>query len=165
MNSSGAMTTTPSVNDASNPLEGLDWLLQQFVSDNPGVTHAVLMSRDGLKLLDSGVDPDWADKLAATFSGMASLGAAVTGPTGRTVRPSQVLVERDDCFFLIQYAGQAVSFPNAPGRDRKVDTVLGIVAAPDAALEAIGYETAQLIQRFAPLFAIEARVSADDTTR
>ncbi|MGC5000705.1 roadblock/LC7 domain-containing protein [Streptomyces sp. DT195] len=165
MNSSGAMTTTPSAGDTSNPLEGLGWLLTQFVSDNPGVTHGVLMSRDGLKLLDSGVDRDWSDKLAATFAGMASLGASVAGPTGREVRPSQLLVERSDCFFLIQYAGQAVSFPNAPGRDRRVDTILGIVAGPDADLEAVGFEMTHLIERFAPLFAIEARVSADHTTR
>ena len=82
------MSTHPPMNNltsdetpASGQRDNMAWLLRQFASDVSGVTHAVLLSRDGLRLLDSDVDKDWADELSAAISGVASLAANISGPS------------------------------------------------------------------------------------
>jgi predicted regulator of Ras-like GTPase activity (Roadblock/LC7/MglB family) len=50
------------------------WLVRQFADDVPGVTHAVLVSLDGLQLAASGRVPrDLGDQLAALTSGLLSI--------------------------------------------------------------------------------------------
>lgn len=77
------MSTHPAMNNMTGDMpasatttsgqrDSMVWLLRQFASETLGVTHAVLLSRDGLRLLDSDVDKDWADELSAAFSGVAS---------------------------------------------------------------------------------------------
>ncbi|WP_329176724.1 MULTISPECIES: roadblock/LC7 domain-containing protein [unclassified Streptomyces] len=58
----------------------LDWLLENLLAKTPGARHALVLSRDGLKLcLSSGLTADRADQLAAIASGIQSLahGASV----------------------------------------------------------------------------------------
>lgn len=58
----------------------LDWLLENLLAKTPGARHALVLSRDGLKLcLSSGLSADRADQLAAIASGIQSLahGASV----------------------------------------------------------------------------------------
>ena len=58
----------------------LDWLLENLLAKTPGARHALVLSRDGLKLcLSSGLSADKADQLAAIASGIQSLshGASV----------------------------------------------------------------------------------------
>lgn len=53
---------------------GFAALLEELVAGTPGVRHALLLSRDGLKLsLSAGLSVDRADQLAAIASGMQSL--------------------------------------------------------------------------------------------
>jgi len=53
---------------------GLAALLEELVAGTPGARHALLLSRDGLKLsLSAGLSVDRADQLAAIASGMQSL--------------------------------------------------------------------------------------------
>jgi predicted regulator of Ras-like GTPase activity (Roadblock/LC7/MglB family) len=50
------------------------WLIDRFVADTAGVTHAVLLSSDGLQLVSSAtVDRDLGDQLAAMTSGLLSI--------------------------------------------------------------------------------------------
>jgi predicted regulator of Ras-like GTPase activity (Roadblock/LC7/MglB family) len=50
------------------------WLTEQFAADTPGVTHAVLLSSDGLQLVSSSsVGRDLGDQLAALTSGLLSM--------------------------------------------------------------------------------------------
>ncbi|MDL4814088.1 roadblock/LC7 domain-containing protein [Actinomadura opuntiae] len=50
------------------------WLLRQFASSTPGVTFALIVSSDGLALVESGAMPsDFVDPMAALTSGMISL--------------------------------------------------------------------------------------------
>ncbi|SDC89581.1 hypothetical protein SAMN05444580_1021, partial [Rhodococcus tukisamuensis] len=57
----------------------LDWLVSNFARDTPGVTHAVLVSADGLLMAASAHLPvDRAEQLAAVTSGLASLSAGVS---------------------------------------------------------------------------------------
>ncbi|WNI16736.1 roadblock/LC7 domain-containing protein [Actinacidiphila sp. ITFR-21] len=54
--------------------EGLDWLLETLLARTPGARHALVLSRDGLKLcLSSGLSVDRADQLAAIASGIQAL--------------------------------------------------------------------------------------------
>ncbi|WP_435854698.1 roadblock/LC7 domain-containing protein [Streptomyces longwoodensis] len=106
--------------------------MRQLVSEMPGVTHAALISRDGLRLLDSDVDKDWADELSAAFSGVASLAANITGPSHKQGPARQVIVERDDCLFFVQNAGRSPAFDKHPGIERgEVDTILAVIATGD----------------------------------
>jgi predicted regulator of Ras-like GTPase activity (Roadblock/LC7/MglB family) len=60
--------------------QGLDRLLGQFLDRTPGARHALVLSRDGLKLcLSPGLSADRGDQLAAIASGMQALahGASV----------------------------------------------------------------------------------------
>ncbi|MFC4034246.1 roadblock/LC7 domain-containing protein [Streptomyces polygonati] len=52
----------------------LDWLLETLLAKTPGARHALVLSRDGLKLcLSSGLSIDRADQLAAIASGIQAL--------------------------------------------------------------------------------------------
>ncbi|MFF1602889.1 roadblock/LC7 domain-containing protein [Streptomyces mirabilis] len=171
------MSTHPAMNNvtgdapasettASGQRDNMAWLLRQFASDVPGVTHAVLLSRDGLRLLDSDVDKDWADELSAALSGVASLAANVTGPSHKKRPARQVVIERDDCLFFVQSAGRSAAFENHPGNERGVvDTVLAVIATTDADAGTVGYETGRLVQRFAPYMQIPVRVGTGAEVR
>jgi predicted regulator of Ras-like GTPase activity (Roadblock/LC7/MglB family) len=52
----------------------LDWLLAEFVRETPGVTQALVVSGDGLRLATSpGMADTLADQLSAAASGLVSL--------------------------------------------------------------------------------------------
>lgn len=52
----------------------LQWLMDNFREDTPGVQHALLLSHDGLRLAcDATLDGDRADHLAAIASGLYML--------------------------------------------------------------------------------------------
>jgi predicted regulator of Ras-like GTPase activity (Roadblock/LC7/MglB family) len=151
---------------ASGQRENMAWLLRQFASEVSGVTHAVLLSRDGLRLLDSDVDKDWADELSAALSGVASLAANITGPSHKKRPARQVVIERDDCLFFVQSAGRSAAFENHPGNERGVvDTVLAVIATTDADAGTVGYETGRLVQKFAPYMQIPVRVGTGAEVR
>ncbi|MEU3528993.1 roadblock/LC7 domain-containing protein [Streptomyces sp. NPDC038707] len=163
------MSITPDAGSASrrsaagSELERIAWLLQEFTEDLPDVTHAVLLSREGLRLLDGGVKKDWADELAAAISGVASIAANVTGPTGQKMPAKQVLIERDDCLLLAQNAGGSKAFENQPGAVRGVvETVLVVVTVPLADVGPVGFEMSRLIRRFADYMEVPVRAALGD---
>jgi uncharacterized protein len=58
------------------PADDVDvaWLLHQFADDSPGVTHALLVSLDGLQIAaSSSVPRDLGDQLAALTAGLLSM--------------------------------------------------------------------------------------------
>jgi predicted regulator of Ras-like GTPase activity (Roadblock/LC7/MglB family) len=56
----------------ANP--SLEWLLENLVSSTPGAQHALVLSRDGLKLCHtSGLTVDKADQLSAIAAGVQAL--------------------------------------------------------------------------------------------
>ncbi|MDX2404096.1 roadblock/LC7 domain-containing protein [Streptomyces cyaneofuscatus] len=165
-NSATTSVSSASAATANHQREDMAWLLRQFVADVPGVTHAVLLSRDGLRLLDSEVDKDWADELSAALSGVASIASNITGPSHKKRPARQVVVERDDCLFFVQSAGQSAAFGNHPGNEGGlVDTVLAVIAATDADAGNAGFEMGRLVQKFAPFMQIPVRVGAGDEVR
>jgi predicted regulator of Ras-like GTPase activity (Roadblock/LC7/MglB family) len=158
--------TPASATSTSGQRDSMVWLLRQFASETPGVTHAVLISRDGLRLLDSDIDKDWADELSAAFSGVASLAANITGPHGKKRPARQVIIERDDCLFFVQSAGRSAAFDNHPGNERgEVDTILAVLAARDADAGTVGFEMGRLVQKFSPYMLIPVRVGTSGEIR
>ncbi|WP_333743035.1 roadblock/LC7 domain-containing protein [Streptomyces ardesiacus] len=156
-----ASATTP-----SGQRDNMAWLLRQFVSETPGALHAVLLSRDGLRLLDSDVDKDWADELSAAFSGVASLAANISGPSHKKRSPRQVIIERADCLFFVQSAGRSAAFDTHPGNERgEVDTILAVIAAGNCDAGAVGFEMGRLVAKFAPYMLIPVRVGTGGEVR
>ncbi|MER5440803.1 roadblock/LC7 domain-containing protein [Streptomyces sp. NPDC002790] len=157
--------SAPQVEVTASGMRGnMHWLLKQFVAECAGVTHAVLLSRDGLRLLDSEVDRDWADGLSAGISGLASLAKNLPGPSRQTRPASQIMIERDDCLIFVQSAGGSTAFGNHSGIKVK-ETVLGVVATTDADAGSVGFEIGRLVQKFAPYMQIPVRERTDDEAR
>ncbi|WP_264001384.1 roadblock/LC7 domain-containing protein, partial [Mycolicibacterium gadium] len=83
----------------------LDWLVSNFARDVPGVSHAVLVSVDGLLIAASEQLPrDRAEQLAAVTSGLASLaaGAAQLFEAGQVL---QSVVEMAGGYLLVMRVG------------------------------------------------------------
>ncbi|MFH9862262.1 roadblock/LC7 domain-containing protein [Streptomyces sp. NPDC017202] len=153
-------------NSPSGQRDNMAWLLRQFAGDTPGVTHAVLLSRDGLRLLDSDVDKDWADELSAAISGVASLASNITGPSHKKRPARQIIIERDDCLYFVQSAGCSAAFDNRPGNERgEVETILLVVATTDADAGSVGFEMGRLVAKFAPYMKIPVRVGTSGDVR
>ena len=59
------------------------WLVDNFAASTPGVTHALIVSSEGLPLIAAGGMPaDLADPLAAMTSGIISLGNNIASKVG-----------------------------------------------------------------------------------
>nr|WP_252980789.1 roadblock/LC7 domain-containing protein [Streptomyces chartreusis] len=145
----GHGTPAPSGVDARRQMAGL---LEDFVQNVRGVRHALLISRDGLTLVDSEIHKDFADRWAAALGALASLCESIPGPEGGTgLGLKLAVVEREDALIFASIAGTSAIFPNRPGNAHGVvDTVLAVIAQPDANAGAVGYEMGALVDRFAP---------------
>jgi len=111
----------------------LDWFVSNFVRDVPGVSHAILVSADGLLMASSTHLPtDRADQLAAVTSGLASLatGAARLFEAGEV---RQSLVEMDDGYLLLMGVGNG--------------SYLAALATISCDVGQVGYEMAVLVDR------------------
>ncbi|MFC8710345.1 MULTISPECIES: roadblock/LC7 domain-containing protein [unclassified Streptomyces] len=142
-----AQNTTELPSDLS-PVETVTWLLDAFVSETPGVTHALVATKDGLALLiSSNVAKDWADTVAAALCGYASLAASTPGPTGTKQHARLIALEFEDHVFMGMASGVA-EFANLSGAWGTVDTILGVYAETTADIAMVGYEMRKLINRW-----------------
>ncbi|MCV7355616.1 roadblock/LC7 domain-containing protein [Mycolicibacterium fluoranthenivorans] len=113
--------------------ESLDWLVSKFAHEVSGVTHAVLVSADGLLMAASEHMPiERADQLAAVASGLASLstGAAQLFEGGHVM---QSIVEMENGYLLLMRVGDGSN--------------LATLAARSCDIGQIGYEMAILVER------------------
>ena len=111
----------------------LDWLVSNFAREVPGVTHAILVSVDGLLIAGSDRLPkERADQLAAVSSGLASLanGAAQLFDGGQVL---QSVVEMQNGYLLLMQVGDG--------------SHLATLAATSCDIGQIGYEMAVLVER------------------
>jgi predicted regulator of Ras-like GTPase activity (Roadblock/LC7/MglB family) len=111
----------------------LDWLVSNFAREVPGVTHAILVSVDGLLIAASERLPkERADQLAAVSSGLASLanGAAQLLDGGQVL---QSVVEMQNGYLLLMQVGDG--------------SHLATLAATSCDIGQIGYEMAVLVER------------------
>ena len=146
------------------PYAQMGWMLDRFVERVPRVTHAVLLSKDGLILLsNSDTDKDLGDTLAGAFCGFASLAEAIPGPGEEHLAAKQIMVERPDILFFIMVAGRGYCSAFSPRPETQqgmVDTVLGVLADPSADARVVGHEMDQLIKQFAHYMQTPVRASS-----
>jgi uncharacterized protein len=82
-----------------------DWLIADFVKSTPAVTHALIVSSDGLPLVAShGLPPDMADPLSAMTSGLISLGRSIADRVGEG-GCDQVLLRLRNAHFVFMAIG------------------------------------------------------------
>jgi predicted regulator of Ras-like GTPase activity (Roadblock/LC7/MglB family) len=114
---------------------GLEWLLESLVKRTPGTRHALVLSRDGLKVCrSSGLTVDQADQLAAIASGIQSLsfGASVEfGDGSGGVRQS--MTEFHGGLLFIVEAGQGAH--------------LAVIAHDEADVGVIGHNMNELVEQ------------------
>ncbi|GAA2777865.1 roadblock/LC7 domain-containing protein [Saccharopolyspora taberi] len=113
----------------------LDWLLDNLLARTPGTRHALVLSKDGLKLCHTGgLTIDQADQLAAIASGIQSLsyGASVEFGDG-TGGVRQSMTEFHGGLLFIVEAGEGAH--------------LAVVAADDAEVGAIGHNMNELVEQ------------------
>ncbi|HEV7650278.1 MAG TPA: roadblock/LC7 domain-containing protein [Actinophytocola sp.] len=125
------MTTESTTTTAAEPTLG--WLVSAFTQDVPGVTHAVLVSADGLLVAASdGLPRDRADQMSALTAGLTSLtvGAAQLFTAGRVV---QSVIEMEDAFLLLMSVGDG--------------SHLSVIAAAGCDIGLVGYEMTLLVDR------------------
>jgi len=117
----------------SGERESLDWLVSKFAREVPGVSHAILVSADGLLMAASEHMPiERADQLAAVSSGMASLsaGAAQLFEGGYVM---QSIVEMEHGYLLLMRVGDGSN--------------LATLATRSGDIGQIGYATAVLVEQ------------------
>ncbi|QMU76215.1 roadblock/LC7 domain-containing protein [Streptacidiphilus sp. PB12-B1b] len=126
----------------------LDWLLENLLEKTPGARHALVLSRDGLKLcLTSGLSVDQADQLAAIASGIQSLshGASVEFGDG-TGGVRQSMTEFHGGILFIVEAG--------------VGAHLAVIADDDADAGVVGHNMNELIEQIGEHLRAEPRQQA-----
>jgi uncharacterized protein len=85
----------------SSEAQSLAWLVNNFVAEVPGVTHAVVVSADGLLLIASdGLSSERAKQLSAVACGARSL-AETTGRLFDMGDSSQTIVRMDRGYLFI----------------------------------------------------------------
>jgi uncharacterized protein len=115
----------------------LDWLITDFVRRIAGVTHAIVVSVDGLKLAVSDrIEEADADQLAAVASGLVSLtrGAARCFDAEPVV---QTIVETAGGYFFVTSVSEG--------------STLAVFAGPECDIGMIGYEMTRLVSQVGQL--------------
>ena len=128
----------------------LDWLLENLLQRTPGARHALVLSRDGLKLCRSPeLSVDQADQLAAIAAGIQSLshGASVEFGDGRPgVR--QAMAEFHGGVLFVVEAGDGAH--------------LAVVAAENADVGLIGHNMSELVEQLGEHLRSPARATAPE---
>lgn len=116
-----------------NPGETFAWLLNNFVDSTGGVTHALAVSADGIKLATSNALPAAnADQFAAITAGLSSLIHGAANCFGET-SVERVMIEMGNSFLLISNVSHGA--------------VLGVIARKDADLGFVAYEMTVFAER------------------
>ncbi|MFI7241912.1 roadblock/LC7 domain-containing protein [Streptomyces qinglanensis] len=128
----------------------LDWLLESLLERTPGARHALVLSRDGLKLCRTPeLSVDQADQLAAISAGIQSLshGASVEFGDGRGgVR--QAMAEFYGGILFVVEAGDGAH--------------LAVVAEEDSDVGLIGHNMNELIEQLSEHLSAPPRQAAGE---
>lgn len=112
--------------------QNFDWLVDDFVRRVHGVTHALILSADGLPLAGStSVSNDEAEQLAAISSGMLSLahnGAALF----EKGNCEQIIIRLSQGYFLFMGIGSGAG--------------LAVLTSPEAQMRVVAYEMTQFVE-------------------
>jgi predicted regulator of Ras-like GTPase activity (Roadblock/LC7/MglB family) len=117
--------------DMATP-ESFDWLVDDFVGRVHGVTHALILSADGLPLAaSSSVSPDEGEQLAAISSGVLSLAhnSAALFDKGTC---EQIIIRLSHGYFLFMGIG--------------VGAGLAVLTNTEAQMKVVAYEMTQFVE-------------------
>ena len=135
----------PNQPSQSAPSENsLDWLVSNFAREVRGVSHAILVSADGLLMAASSSIPgERAEQVAAVSSGVASLavGAARLFEGGAVL---QTVVEMEHGYLMLMSVGDG--------------SHLAVLTRENADIGQVGYEMALLVDRVGRAVQAQARV-------
>ena len=139
--------SNPSELPPSEP-QDFGWLVDNFALSTPGVTHALIVSSDGLPLITStGLTPDQADPLAAMTSGIISIGNNIAGQVGEA-GCEQVMLKFTSGHFLFMGIGSLAGF--------------AVLVEEGANLGVVGHQMARLVDSVGHLLTPQLR---DDLRR
>jgi predicted regulator of Ras-like GTPase activity (Roadblock/LC7/MglB family) len=118
------------LSDAAN---NVNWLVNNFVTQVPGASEAVVVSSDGLPIAAStGLDRDSVDRFAAVASGLIGLSYGAAGRfDGGAV--TEVIVEMERAFLFVTGISDG--------------SLLAVVAESGSDIGLIGYEMAVLVEK------------------
>ncbi|MGX2995356.1 roadblock/LC7 domain-containing protein [Streptomyces sp. JNUCC 64] len=125
------------------------WLLEGLLARTPGARHALVLSRDGLKLCRTPeLSVDQADQLAAIAAGIHSLshGASVEFGDGKGGVRSAMAEFHGGVLFIME-AGQGAH--------------LAVVAAEDAEAGIVGHHMNELVEQLGAHLSAEPRAVDD----
>ncbi|MFI7318872.1 roadblock/LC7 domain-containing protein [Streptomyces venezuelae] len=135
----GTTGTTPAATTGTTPGTTTDakltWLLQGLLERTPGARHALVLSRDGLKLCRTPeLSVDQADQLAAIAAGIQSLshGASAEFGDGSGGVRSAMAEFYGGILFIVE-AGEGAH--------------LAVIAAEDADAGLVGHTMAELVEQ------------------
>lgn len=115
--------------------QSLEWLLQSLLEQTPGARHALVLSRDGLKLCHTrGLDVDQADQLSASAS-------AEFGDGSGGVRQS--MTEFHGGVLFVVGAGEGAH--------------LAVVATESADVGLVGHKMNELVEQIGPFLTAPPR--------
>lgn len=124
---------TQSTSDLSFDARNLGWLLNGFVRKVPGVTHAVVLSADGLPMaVSEQLDRDAAERFSAVSAGLVGLAYGAAGRFGGG-RVNEVIVEMEHRFLFVTGISDG--------------SVLAAMAEAGADVGLVGYEMAVFVER------------------
>jgi predicted regulator of Ras-like GTPase activity (Roadblock/LC7/MglB family) len=129
--------------DLSHNAKNLNWLVQTFVRDVPGVRDAMVVSADGLAIATSqGLTREDADRLAAVASGLISL-AYGTAARFRGGAVHEIIIEMDALFLFVSGISDG--------------SCLCVVSDAGCDVGLVGYEMAVLVERAGVVLTPELR--------
>ena len=129
----------------------LDWLLQNLLERTPETRHALLLSKDGLKLCyTQGLTIDRADQLAAIASGIQSLSYGASAEFGDgSGGLRQSMTEFHGGLLFIVEAGEGAH--------------LAVVASDEADVGLIGHNMHELVEQLGEYLIAQPREIPQDT--
>lgn len=117
----------------SNEANNVNWLVNNFVDQVPGVTEAVVVSSDGLPIAtSSGLDRDSVDRFSAVASGLIGLSYGAAGRFGGGA-VTEVIVEMEHAFLFVTGISDG--------------SLLAVVADGSADIGLVAYEMALMVEK------------------
>jgi predicted regulator of Ras-like GTPase activity (Roadblock/LC7/MglB family) len=121
------------MSDLSSAASNVNWLVNTFVDQVPGVSEAVVVSTDGLPIATSaGLDRDAVDRFAAVASGLIGLSYGAAGRFGGGA-VTEIIVEMENAFLFVTGISDG--------------SLLAVVADGTADIGLVGYEMAVLVEK------------------
>lgn len=117
----------------STEANNVNWLVNNFVNQVPGVADAVVVSSDGLPIASSnGLDRDSIDRFSAVASGLIGLSYGAAGRFGGGA-VTEVIVEMENAFLFVTGISDG--------------SLLAVMAEASADVGLVAYEMAVLVEK------------------